>query len=396
MENDTRSWNRPDYHHCLVNLANSVLKRFGVATTADSLSLADRYLNGYKNVVILLLDALGTSILEKHLDEDGFFRRHLVGSFESVYPPTTVAATTSIRSGLYPNEHGWLGWDMYYPQIDKTVTVFLNIEQRTEIEGAVPSIVDPEGNIKWSQDSLNKKNSAADYNVIETFSPYKDIIDKINDAGGSAYSASPYMPPFPKNLDEILTRVETLCKLPGDKYIYAYWEEPDSTIHKTGTLSHDTHEMVRNLEKRVENTVASLRDTVLLIVADHGIIDTQNLCVLDYPEIMKCLKRLPFLEARTPSFFVKDEYMEEFPSIFHKAFGNDFLLLTREEAIKDGLFGIGDNRSDLREMLGDYVALSISDKSLFKTHYEAQKMVANHAGLTRQELTIPLIVVEKK
>ena len=177
MKNNPRSWNRPDYHHCLVNLANSVLKRFGVATTADSLPLADRYLNGYKNVVILLLDALGTSILEKHLDEDGFFRSHLVGSFESVYPPTTVAATTSIRSGLYPNEHGWLGWDMYYPQIDKTVTVFLNTEQRTEIEGAVPSIVDSEGNIKWSKDSLNKQNSAADYNVIETFTPYKDIID---------------------------------------------------------------------------------------------------------------------------------------------------------------------------------------------------------------------------
>ena len=70
--------------------------------------------------------------------------------------------------------------------------------------------------------------------------------------------------------------------------------------------------------------------------------------------------------------------------------------LDREEAVNEGLFGIGDNRSDLREMLGDYVALAISDKSLFKTHYEAQKMVANHAGLTRQELTIPLIVVEKK
>ncbi len=104
----------PDYDCCLVNLANSILKKFGAETTAKTLPLADQYLVGtYKNVVLLLLDAMGTPILEKHLDRDGFFRSHLAGSFDSVYPPTTVAATTSVLSGLYPNEHGWLGWDVY-------------------------------------------------------------------------------------------------------------------------------------------------------------------------------------------------------------------------------------------------------------------------------------------
>lgn len=77
----------PDYNHCLVNLSNSILKKFGAATTAKTLPLADRYLEGgYQNTVVLLLDALGTSVLEKHLDSDGFFRRHLAGSFDSVIP----------------------------------------------------------------------------------------------------------------------------------------------------------------------------------------------------------------------------------------------------------------------------------------------------------------------
>ena len=34
----------PDYDNCLVNLANSVLDKFGVQTTAPTLPLADRYL----------------------------------------------------------------------------------------------------------------------------------------------------------------------------------------------------------------------------------------------------------------------------------------------------------------------------------------------------------------
>ena len=99
----------PDYNNCLVNLANSIEKKFGVETTADTLPLADKYLDKkYKNVVVLLLDAMGISILEKHLKEDGFFRSHLAGEYNSVYPPTTVAATTSLMNGLYPDEHGWV------------------------------------------------------------------------------------------------------------------------------------------------------------------------------------------------------------------------------------------------------------------------------------------------
>ena len=63
----------PDYNHCLVNLSNSILKHFGAETTAKTLPLADRYLEGEnQNIVVLLLDALGSSILEKHLDPDGF------------------------------------------------------------------------------------------------------------------------------------------------------------------------------------------------------------------------------------------------------------------------------------------------------------------------------------
>ena len=135
----------PDYEHCLVNLANSILKKFGAKTTAATLPLADQYLDkDYKNVVVLLLDAMGISILEKHLVEDGFFRSHLAGAYDSVYPPTTVAATTSILSGLYPNEHGWLGWDMYYPQLDKNVTVFTNQEQLLENTGALPTDTYPD------------------------------------------------------------------------------------------------------------------------------------------------------------------------------------------------------------------------------------------------------------
>ena len=175
----------PDYNNCLVNLSNSILKKFGARTTAGTLPIADKYLEGeYQNVVLLILDALGTSIVEKHLEENGFFRSHMAGALDSVYPPTTVAATTSILSGLYPNEHGWLGWDVYYPQINKNVTVFTNTEQLKEKENAVPSDTDKDGKKRWTEDSLEEALPAAAYNVGFRYTPYKNIIETINESGG--------------------------------------------------------------------------------------------------------------------------------------------------------------------------------------------------------------------
>jgi hypothetical protein len=387
----------PNYNNCLVNLANSVLAGFGAQTSADTLKLADKYLaKGHKNVVLLLLDAMGTANLEKHLNADGFFRSHYVDSYSSVFPPTTVAATTSVMSGLYPNEHGWLGWDVYYPQLDKNVSVFLNTEQKTEKEGAEPVGVDGSGKAVWDEDSLADRGPVADFHAGFSFCPYESVVDKINKAGGTAYFSMPFMPPFPQTLDEILGRITKLCKEPGKKFIYAYWNEPDSTMHRTGTLSPQTHEMFTSLEDIVEKFASELEDTLLIVTADHGHVDCDNICILDHPEFLKCLKRLPSIEPRTLNMFVKDEYKNDFPKIFKEHFGEGFLILTREEVIADKVFGIGKDREGLEEMIGDYVVLSTSPKAIFMSHYEAQMMPGGHAGLTPEELIIPFIAIEKE
>lgn len=50
-----------DYDNCLVSLANSVLNRFGSEPSGKTLSCADKYLEkGFRNVVVLILDGLGT------------------------------------------------------------------------------------------------------------------------------------------------------------------------------------------------------------------------------------------------------------------------------------------------------------------------------------------------
>lgn len=61
------------------------------------------------------------------------------------------------------------------------------------------------------------------------------------------------------------------------------------------------------------------------------------------------------------------------------------------EIIEKQLFGIGINNDKFESCLGDYIAISISDKS-FKYIRHGREMLANHAGLTENEVDVPLIL----
>ncbi len=310
---------RPDYQNSIACLPNSVLKHFGVCDGRQrrTLPLMDRALEqDYQNIVVLLLDAMGTQTILDNLAPDGFFARHLAGSFHSVFPPTTVAATTSAATGLQPVEHSWLGWDCYYPGIDKNVTVFRNTESGTDLP-------------------------AAEFPVAETFCPYRSVVELLREQGCQAYTVTPFVEPFPGDFPTILDTITGLCRKPGKKYIYSYWKEPDSTMHDTGCRSPQTRQIMAQLERQVEAFAGALQDTLLIITADHGHIDAGGVALEDYPRLRDCLLRAPSIEPRAVNFFVKPGMEDRFCREFTAEFGENFLLLSRQQVKQLQLFGEG-------------------------------------------------------
>ena len=360
----------PDYNNCIANLANSILKKFGIDEGRETLHLLDQYLEKeYENIVVILLDGMGKSIIENNLAKDGFFRKHLAGTYSSVFPPTTVAATTSVMSGLNPCENGWLGWDCYYPQIDKNVAVFLNLESGTE-------------------------NPAADYNVAWKFCGYEGIVSKINAAGGKAYNVAPFCEPFPDSFEKICTQIKGLCAIPGKKYIYCYWNEPDGIMHRKGCYGVEAKQILLQLEKQVQQLTDELNNTLIIITADHGHMDSRGVTITDYPRIMECLVRLPSIEPRALNLFVKEDKKVQFEYEFLQEFGDKFLLWTKQKVLDTHLFGTGKEHTYFRDMLGDYLAIAIDDLSIYNTGEEAEHFIGVHAGLTEDEMTIPLIIIK--
>lgn len=359
----------PEYGRCIANLACSLLKYYGIEPPNQTLEPADALLQKkYKNIVLILLDGMGVNILEKHLAEDGFFRKNLRFGYSSTFPPTTVAATTAVSSGLYPNQSAWLGWVGYFAEIDRNVVYFFNKDNDTQ-------------------------ETIEDDPVADTFVPYSKITHRIGQTDVQTCELAPWNTPFPQTYDAMCSEIERLCWQENRHFIYAYWEQPDKAMHVQGTDGPQIVSILKNLEQATETLADHLQDTLLLITADHGMVDTQCAVLEEIPALSQCLLRSPSIESRAVNFFIKPQKKTVFEQLFHQHFGQDFLLLTRKEVLERRLFGTGEDHPRLCSMLGDYLAVATGKRTI---RTRDKGYIGEHAGLLKDEMTIPLIAIEKE
>ncbi len=321
----------------------------------------------------MLFDGLGVSAINEHLNENDFLRKHFVCPISSVFPSTTVAATTAIESGYSPVETAWLGWDLYFDEIGENVAVFRNALQK------------------------NGK-PAANYNVAWKYIPYKRIFERIEEINGkgTAIYVSPFSKHHIKSVPHICKTVKRLSRKRKKKYIYTYWHQPDGAMHGHGVTSQEAHEQILHINREVEKLCGKLENSLIIITADHGLCDSVNEYLEDYPNLFSMLKIPPSIEpSRALSLFVKEGMRKEFETEFNKLFGDAFRLMTKEEVFAENILGYGKPHPRIYDFVGDFLAVATGEKSLF-IEREEHTFVGVHAGLTEEEMTVPFIAIETK
>ncbi len=365
----------PDYTNCLVNLMASIRRHFLLPYKYSTLKKVDCLLdkNQYRTVVVLLLDGMGSKIIDKHLPKTAFLQKNKLMDFLSVFPCTTVAATTSVQTTKSPIENGWLGWHQYFHQLDKDVIMFLSA-----------GYYDGE---------------AIQPHVANTIVPYTSFEETLNKAGYVTKEINPsWSATNPCNsFDEFIDKIVSFSNS-GDKkqYMYAYWDEPDHSMHDLGTTDVKITEFLQMANDKISELAHKLpSDAVVFVIADHGHHDVSEINLYDYPDILELLERLPSIEPRNTTFYVKKNKLKKFDKLFNKYFGNDFKLFTKQEVLDKQLFGLYEHHPLSEHFIGDFQACAIGD---YMFGYSTSKsdesnMKSTHAGILEDEMTIPLIKV---
>lgn len=361
-----------NYNECLTNLACSIQKYFGLKIKHNSIEYIDKLLNEKqpKNVVLMLFDGMGSRILDRTLDENSFFRKNKIKEITTVFPATTTAATTSIRTGLNPIEHGWLGWNMYIEPIDETITLFLNSEKGKE---------------EVSNNFLKVKDKLVQ----------KTIVDEIKeDTEYEAVELFPFGENKYNSLDEMLQIIKEECNKGGKKYIYAYDTEPDHSMHDFGPDDEKVKKLIEIRNNKVEQLCGSLSDSIIIVVADHGHKEVEHIYLKDYPKITEMLERTTSLEQRAVSFKIKKDYKGQFAREFNENFDKSFKLYSNTEIVESHLFGEGEENELFREAIGDFIAIAENSNKCIVTDGD-EVLKSQHAGYSEDEIYVPLIVVDK-
>lgn len=360
----------PNYQESILNVTNSFLRYYKAQHQYASLPELDQILDkhSFNHVIYVLLDGLGMNVIEQHLQPTSAIRQYLHRPITSVFPPTTVAATDAVLSGVPPIVNGHIGWVQYYQQEDVHAVVFQNKDFYT---GEV-----------FTEDLRHK------YFQFET------MYDKIHKANPNIQT-NEFFPAFREGgsdtFAEQIERVLLTTHNTDQSFNYVYWIEPDLTQHAYGTSSNETKACVQALNEDFTSLINNVADdTIVVLIADHGLVDVDIIPLFEYQDVTSHFIRKPAIEPRVTTFFIKEGHESTFEEAFTTHFGSYFELYKTSDFLQKQWFGEGEIHPNVMQCFGNYISVATS-LCMFGLH-EGKGYKAHHAGLSAEEMMVPLVI----
>ena len=375
----------------IVNLMSSVLKAYGYESKYEALEiLKPDELFESKNIVLIVVDGLGYEYLTKY-GKGTVFNNYLKGKITSVFPATTATAITTFVTGVAPQQHAVTGWYVYLKELG-LVTTILPFTPRCGGLSFGQIKINPE--IIFNQKSVFEKIKANSYYII-----HKDFLgsDYTVALSGRAKSV-----PFNSLTDFFRQIKQVLSSTKSKKYIYAYLHKFDSLCHEYGTKSAEVFAYFKKLNKKLIPFLKSINgtNTTVIITADHGLIDTTESRIIKLKEHLEFVDTLTLPlcgDTRIGYCYVHPSKAKYFEEYVNKFFKNCCELYKAEDLIRTKCFGLFEPSENLFDRVGDYVLIMkenyiIRDFVLGEDEYFPK---GNHGGVSKEEMFIPLIVVNR-
>lgn len=375
----------PDYHNInLVDLVKTIYKIKGIKyKNTKNIEYLESKIPKNKHILLVLSDGTGSNVING-LNDNSILKKNKIDDILTVFPSTTGCALTSLVTATYPKEHGIWGWFNYNREFDIDYYSLLFLDRKNKKSLKNYNITS--NDIYKTRSILNKLNTKV--NVL--------FPSDINNSEYSKFVANddsryPY-----NNYNEIIEFMKRNCKTESDSFTYLYLTDIDDLEHDNGIDS----EIVKNKLLEIDTLIYELSkndDLTIVFTADHGQTNVNEYMVLDFNKYSKYFYAYPSIDYGTATYYIKDIYKKEFEKNFLKDFKDKMFLFKTADFIKYDIFGIGNFDEYALNNLGEYISICKESVYLinnpnFEDYYG--KIKGNHSGLSKNEMIIPLIIID--
>ncbi len=392
----------------LVNIPATLLKLFDIriphhAPLPDALT--EGQTEGVRKVILFLVDALGYNQLrsvlrsEPNLIINELISRGRFSPLTSIFPSTTVAALTSLSTGLTPQEHGMLGFHLFLREY-ATVADMIGFTPIHDGEHGRLLRMGLEPQKFLRAETLGQRLANAG---IPSYVLIKSIF-KHSPLSKMFYNGAKAVHGFVNSSDMFVTLKRLVTQNPDERScIMVYWDAIDSISHAYGPNSEAFAAEVRNLSYSLEREFMEQVDsqisgtTLLILTADHGQVtvpDNRLVRVDRHAKIRDNLLLPPTGDFRAAYLYAKQGKVEALRAYLKEQLSDQMVAIPSSKALSSGLWGYGDVHPEVPERMGNLVAIMRENYAFYssvkeKPYYTGGK----HGGLTPDEMLIPFLCV---
>ncbi|MEV5961099.1 nucleotide pyrophosphatase/phosphodiesterase family protein [Kribbella sp. NPDC051952] len=327
---------------------------------------------------VLLLDGLGWNLLQRHADAAPYLSSLVPAgrSLTAGVPSTTAVSLTSLGTGLPPGAHGIVGYTSIVPETGALLNA---------LQWDAP--VDPR---RWQ--------------------PHPTVFDRIAASGvatrnvsksrfeSSGLTTAAFRGSKHRGADTVEDRLDATrfaSREGSSSLVYVYDSQLDYTGHVQGCESWQWRKELGTIDAFAAQVRSALpRDAVLVVVADHGMVDVaaENRVDLDAEPDLTAGLRLVGGESRFRHLYCVDGAEADVLATYRERLGDKALVLSRDDAVARGWFGAVEDRVAPR--IGDVVVAALGPVALVASRRSPDEagLIGQHGSLTDDEMAIPLLV----
>jgi hypothetical protein len=350
----------------LADIVPSVARALGVELPGHPTGLE---LPPAPSYVVFLVDGMGAELLTRYAHAAPYLSSLVEGGATGTagVPSTTATSLTSLGTGLVPGAHGLVGFTARIPGTDRLLN---HLWWDTS--------VDP---VEW-QPHPTALGRLAHAGVHVTSVNKRDF-------DGSGLTVASQRGATYVGADRVGERIAATVAASADQpsLTYVYDSDLDWTGHKFGVASTQWLQQLAMVDAEAEQLREALpTSTRLLVVADHGMVDSPREARVDVDEVDGMRDGVALLggEARFRHLYCAAGAVADVVATWREVLGDRATVLTREEATERGWFGTVS--PGVRPRLGDTAVMSTRDFAYEDT------LVGLHGSLTSTEMLFPILI----